>query len=303
MSTPPTRASALAGIALVITAMACFATLDTTTKVISSSVPLLMAIWFRYSFQAVITTLVVLPRRGLKVLRTAHPKFQVLRGTLLLISSLFAFFSLKYLAVAEFTAIGALTPLTITVLAARILGEKVSLWRWAFVLGGFAGTLVIIRPGGAHFIWPMLLPLGAVVSYSWFQLLTGHLVKTEDPVTLHLYTGWVGSLLVALTLPFVWMPLSGLQWSLLVLMGVLGTVGHYFLIMAYMRSPAATLTPYLYAQIGFSMLAGWVVFGNVPDSWSLVGISMIAVCGVAGAWLTSHESRAMRELALRPLES
>ncbi len=303
MSSSPARPSVLTGIALVVTAMACFASLDTTAKLISMSVPLLMAIWFRYCFQAIVTTLAVVPRRGMAVLKTKHPKFQVLRGFLLLTSSFFAFGSLKYLPVADFTAICSLVPLVITLLAARMLGEQVSRLRWALVLGGFAGAMLIIRPGGAHFIWPMLLPMGAVVSFSWFQLLTSRMVKTEDPVTMHLYTGWVGTLVASVMLPFVWIQPSGVQISQLLLMGMLGTVGHFFLILAYARSPASTLTPYLYAQIAFAMVGGWLVFGQVPDQWALTGIGMIAVCGVTGAWLTGHESRALRELPVQPLET
>ena len=293
----------LAGIALVITAMACFATLDTTAKLVSMSVPLLMAIWFRYCIQAVVTTLAVLPQCGLSVLKTKHPKFQLLRGLLLLTSSFFAFGSLQYLPVADFTAICSLVPLIITLLAGRMLGEQVSRLRWLLVLGAFAGALVIIRPGGENFIWPMLLPLGTVVSYSWFQLLTSRMVKTESPVTMHLYTGWVGTLVASVMLPFVWAQPTGTQLGQLMLMGMLGTVGHFLLILAYSRSPASTLTPYLYAQIGFAMVGGWLVFNQVPDDWALVGIGMIAVCGVAGAWLTGHESRALRELPVQPLET
>ncbi len=293
----------LTGIALVVTAMACFASLDTTAKLVSASVPLLMCIWFRYCFQAIVTTLAVVPRRGLAVLKTKHPKFQVLRGVLLLISSFFAFGSLLYLPVADFTAIGTLVPLVITLLAARMLGEQVSKRRWVLVMGGFAGAMLIIRPGGANFIWPMLLPLGAVVTYSWFQLLTSHMVKTENPLTMHLYTGWVGTLVPSLTLPFVWVNPTHTELGMLLLMGALGSVGHYFLILAYARSPASTLTPYLYAQIVFAMVGGWLVFGQVPDQWAMAGISMIAVCGVGGAWLTSHESRALRELPVKPLET
>ena len=303
MSSSTARPSVLTGIALVVTAMACFASLDTTAKLVSASVPLLMCIWFRYCFQAIVTTLAVVPRRGLAVLKTKHPKFQVLRGVLLLISSFFAFGSLLYLPVADFTAIGTLVPLVITLLAARMLGEQVSKRRWVLVLGGFAGAMLIIRPGGANFIWPMLLPLGAVVTYSWFQLLTSHMVKTENPLTMHLYTGWVGTLVPSLTLPFVWVNPTHTELGMLLLMGALGSVGHYFLILAYARSPASTLTPYLYAQIVFAMVGGWLVFGQVPDQWAMAGISMIAVCGVGGAWLTSHESRALRELPVKPLET
>jgi drug/metabolite transporter (DMT)-like permease len=120
---------------------------------------------------------------------------------------------------------------------------------------------------------------------------------------MHLYTGWVGTLVTSFMLPFVWAQPTGTQLGQLMLMGMLGTVGHFLLILAYSRSPASTLTPYLYAQIGFAMVGGWLVFNQMPDDWALVGIGMIAVCGVAGAWLTGHESRALRELPVQPLET
>ena len=285
--------SALTGIALVTTAMAFFATLDTITKFISGSVPLLMALWFRYVFQALATTAAMLPARGLTIFRTQHPKFQCLRGLLLMTSSALAFFSLKYMPVAEFTAIVMITPLVITLLAATALKEKVSPLRWLLVVGGFAGTLVIIRPGGESFTWAMLLPIGLIGSNAWFQVLTSKLAKTEDPFTMHFYSGWVGTLIASLALPFVWASLDAWQlWLGLVMMGVLGTVGHFMLILAYARTPAATLTPFLYGQIGFAMLAGWLAFSHVPDRWSLAGIALVTVCGAAGAWLTLREARA-----------
>ncbi|MES2943245.1 MAG: DMT family transporter [Pseudomonadota bacterium] len=292
--------TALAGIGLVIAATACFATLDTTTKHISTAVPLLMALWFRYAFQAVATTVAVLPVRGLSVLRTEHPKFQVLRGALLLLTSVFAFFSLKFMPVGEFTAIVMIVPLVITLLASTSLGEKVSPVRWMLVIGGFVGTMVIIRPGDDAFEWTTLLPLCLVVSNAWFQTLTSKLAKTEDPVTMHLYTGWTGTLLASFALPFVWVSLTSWQlWAWMMLMGLMGTVGHFMLILAYQRAPAATLTPYLYAQIGFAMLGGWIAFSHVPDRWSLIGMGMIAVCGAAGAWLAVRESR----ILIQPAES
>lgn len=282
----------LASVALVLAAVACFAILDTTTKYVSAGVPVLMALWFRYCFQAVASTAAVLPR-GRNLLRTRHPRFHVLRGVLLLLTSLFAFFSVQHMPVGEFTAIVMITPLAVTLLAITSLGERVSPLRWALVAGGFVGTLVIIRPQRDDFNWAMLLPLGLVACNAWFQVLTSKLARTEDPMTLHFYTGWVGTLLVSLALPFVWTPLDGWDlWAGLLLMGLMGTVGHFLLILAYARAPASTLTPYLYAQIGFAMLGGWLVFSHVPDGWSMAGIALIATCGAAGGWLTAREHRA-----------
>lgn len=294
------NSGALAGIALTVAAVACFAILDTTTKYVGASVPLLMALWFRYAFQAVATSVVVLPLRGLSVLRTAHPKFQLLRGLLLLSASVFAFFSLRYMQVGEFTAIVMIVPLVITLLAATILGERVSALRWSLVVGGFAGTLMIIRPWHDNFDWASLLPIGVVLCSSGFQVLTSQLAKTEDPVTMHLYTGWVGALLASLALPFVWVALpSWSLWGWLVVMGCAASIGHFMLIVAYKRTQASTLTPYLYAQVGFAMLGGWLAFSHVPDRWALLGIAMIALCGALGAWLAVREGKVL----IQPAES
>ena len=289
----------LSGMLLALTALACFATLDTSAKVVALTLPVLLGLWFRYVFQAVITTAIMLPQRGRALFHTKRLGAQLLRGALLLVTSLFTFLSVKYMPLGEFTAIAMITPLVVTLLAATLLGEHVSRRRWALVAGGFIGTLIIIRPGGALFGWTTLLPLAMVSTYSAFQIITSKLVKTEDAVTLHVYTGWVGTLLASLALPFIWVtPRTATEWTALTLMGLMGTVGHFLLILAFRRTPAATLTPLLYAQIAFAMLGGWIVFNHVPDGWSLVGMVMIAFCGAASAWLAVLESR----VKLEPLE-
>ena len=293
-----TRSSSLAGIGFAVLASACFATLDTTTKSISAAVSLLVALWFRYTFQAVVTTAIVWRGRGLRMFDTRHPRFQLSRGLLLFISSLLAFYSLKYMPVGEFTAIVLMVPLVITILATWTLKERVSPMRWALVCGGFTGTMVIIRPDTQHFDWTLLLPLVLVATNSGFQVLTSKLAKEqEDPITTHVLTGWTGTLLSSAILPFIWVtPPDWMAWTQLTLMGVMATLGHFFLILAYGRAPAATLTPYMYAQIGFAVLGGWVVFSHIPDQWTLTGMALVALCGALGAWLTLRESRVKVEL-------
>ena len=290
----------LAGIGMVVLAVGCFSTLDTATKISVGAVPIIMGVWFRYAFQAVATTAVLLPVYGTSLLATAHPRYHALRGALLLLTSLFAFFSLRYMPPPEFTSIVLIAPLVITLLAATIFKERVSLLRWTLVCGGFLGTLVILRPGGNSFSWAILLPIGLVLTNAWFQLLTSKLAQTENPLTMQFYTGWVGTLIATCALPFVWTALPSWHWwALLCLMGFMGTVGHFLLILAYQRAAASTLTPYLYVQIGFAMLGGWLIFSHVPDVASLAGIGLIAVCGAAGAWLTVKE----RRLPIEPAES
>jgi drug/metabolite transporter (DMT)-like permease len=285
------KAHALHGIGFAVLATACFATLDTTTRHISASMSVLVALWFRYAIQALITTAVVWPSRGCQVLQTQHPRFQLARGLLLFACSLLAFFSLKYMPVGEFTSVALLAPLVITLLASWMLREKIRTLRWLLVLGGFVGTLVIIRPGSQHFDWTVLLPLMLVGTNSGFQILTSKMTQTEDPMTMHFYTGWIGTILASLILPFVWeMPNHWTLWLQLLLMGVLASMGHFLLILAYSRAPAAALTPYMYTQIGFAVLGGWLVFDHLPDQWTFVGMGLVALCGALGAWLTVHET-------------
>jgi drug/metabolite transporter (DMT)-like permease len=294
------EASTLQGIGFAILAIACFATLDTTTRHISAGFSVLVALWFRYAIQAVITTAVFWPGRGRQLLRTQHPRFQLARGSLLFACSILAFFSLKYMPVGEFTAISMLSPLVITLLAARMLNETIRPLRWVLVAGGFAGTMVIIRPGSHHFDWPVVLPLILVATNSAFQILTSKMTKLEDPITMHFYTGWIGTALATCMLPFAWeMPQDPIVWLQLLLMGLLASIGHFFLIMAYGRAPAATLTPYMYTQIGFAVLAGWLVFDHLPDQWTFAGMGLVALCGALGAWLTVRENR----IAIQPPES
>ncbi len=298
----------LAGIVFAVLAVASFAVLDTATKVASLTIPVMMALWFRYAFQAFATSAVLIPREGMAAaFRTSHPRFQLLRGVLLLATSVFAYFSLKFMPVGEFTAIVMIVPLVVTLLAATSLGERVSPLRWILVAGGFTGAMVIIRPGGEGFSWAMLLPLGLVASNSWFQMLTSRMARTENPLTTHLYTGWIGLVLTSVLVPFVWItPATTVEWVALLLMGLMATVGHFLLILAYTSAPASWITPYLYFQIAFAMLGGWLVFSHLPDRYSVAGIALIAVCGVAGGWLTMHEARQQRrsaQLPVQPIES
>ena len=288
------------GIAFLVLAVACFAVLDTAVKYVGAFVSILVAVWFRYVFQALAVTAIMLPVRGRQLLRTEHPRFQLLRGCLLLTVSVLSFVSVQYMPVGEFTAFVMTTPLVVTLLAAMFLKERVSLLRWALVGGGFVGALLVVQPGGASFGWATLLPLAMVVTYAWFQILTSQLARTEDPMTMHFYTGWVGALIATAILPLVWQAIPDAStFALLCLVGLMGTVGHFLLILAFARAPASTLTPYVYAQIGFAMLCGWLVFDHIPGALELAGIALIVVCGATASWLTAREQR----LPVQPPES
>lgn len=289
---PPKLPPSVLGVIFLVLATACFAVLDTTVKVVGASMSILVAVWFRYVFQAVAVAAFMLPRQGRQLLKTEHPRYQVVRGLLLLMVSVLSFVSVQYMPVGEFTAIIMTTPLVVTLLAALLLKERVSALRWALVAGGFTGALLVVQPGDAMIGWTSLIPMVMVFTYACFQILTSKMARTENPMTMHLYTGWVGALIATAALPLIWQGLPDLRtFAFLCLIGLAGTVGHFLLILAFARTKASTLTPFLYSQIGFAMLCGWVVFDHIPGRLELGGIVLIVLCGATASWLTAREKR------------
>ena len=280
---------------LIVVAALCFAFLDTATKYATQLAPVLMLLWFRYVFQAVVTFALRFPVQKLRLLSTPNPRFQVLRGVLLLTTSACSFFGLQYLPVGEFTAMVMLSPLVATALAAWLLKNPVSQQRWLLMVAGLAGVLLVIRPGGQVFSWALLFPVLLVGTYAWFQVLTSRLSGEENPYTTHFYTGLVGALIMTPIAAFSWSTTALLaHWPGFVLVGFLVTFGHLMLIRAYMRASAPVLTPFLYTQIGFATLAGWLVFDHAPDVLAWMGIAVIAASGVGNALLSARELAILR---------
>ena len=289
---------------LILLMAACFATMDTSVKIVGAFVPVLVILWARYGVQAasMAVWLAISRRRGGAGFRAAHPRFQFARGALLLTSSAFGFFGLQHVPVAEFTAIAMLTPVLVTLLSGWLLHERVSPLRWALVGGGFCGALIVIRPGSGLFGWAVLLPLASAVAYASFQVLTRKLSGLESPYTTHFYTGLVGSLVVAALLlasPIDLVPVvrsaPATHLALLLAIGTLGTIGHLLLVLAFGLAPVATLMPVLYAQIGFATALSWLVFRHAPDAWGWLGMTVVAACGAASAWLNVREAAATRQ--------
>lgn len=271
------------GIALAVSATLCFALLDTLSQFMGRFVPVVMAVWTRFLVQTVLTGVLLWPQYGKQLLYTRRPFLQFARGALMVSSSALAFMSLQHVPVGEFTAIMMLTPLVITLLAAALLRERISRLGWWLVAGGFAGALIVVRPKGSDFSAGIFLPLLLVGVNAGFQILTSKLVRTEHPAGVHFYSGLFGLIACSLLLPLAWEPMDSVWlWLGVMGIGVFGSVGHYLLILAYQRAPASRITVYLYSQIGFATLAGWVAFGHTPDQWTLLGIALIAFCGLYG---------------------
>ena len=287
----------LLGVGLVLVMGALFATMDTTVRFLGGALPVLLMLTARYVFQATVMTAWIALARGQRF-RPEHPRFQVLRGVLLLVTSAFSFLGLQWMPVAEFTAIILLTPVLVTLFSAIVLHEPVSPLRWALVVGAFTGALVIIRPGSGLFGWGVLLPLGATVAYAAFQVLTRRLAGVEPPITTHWWTGVTGSvIMLPLLLAFgpdvgdALRAASARELGLLLLIGACGTFGHLLLIVALGLAPPATLMPFIYVQLVSAAIAGWVAFSVWPDGWAWIGMGIIGACGAASAWLNLRAAR------------
>jgi drug/metabolite transporter (DMT)-like permease len=289
------------GISFVIAAAACFATMDTTIRYIGAYFSVAVVLWVRYGLHAVFMTcwIALSTQRSF---RTGNPMFQIARGALLAFSSSMVFAALRRMPVAEFTAIIMLTPVITTLIARLWLKEDVSRLRWLLVAGGFAGALIVVRPGSGLIGWAALLPLAAACSNAAFQIMTSRFAPHEDPVTTNFYTGITGATIATpLLLASVADPLEVLQaasnpqLAALFAVAVLGTTGHLLLIMALGKAPASTLMPFQYVQLPVAALAGFLVFGLVPDGWSWLGIAIIGVCGAASAWLNVRAAAERRQ--------
>jgi drug/metabolite transporter (DMT)-like permease len=294
------RQQALWGIACVIAASACFATLDTTSQLIGLAAPLVMVQWLRYLIQTLSSAAVIAQAREFKNLRITKPALHITRGLMMLVTTMLGFSSLRYVPVADFTAIVMLTPLVVTLASTRLLGEHVPPLRWLLAAGGFTGVLIIIRPFSQTANAGVWLVLLLVITGAAFQILTAYMMRTESASHTHLSSGITGFIVMSCALPFFWQALPLKIWGLIVIVGFAASTGHLLLNMAFKRVNASIATPYLYTQMGFAALGGWLVFGRAPDAYSWLGMALVAICGVANAWVLMRENNAKNVVTALP---
>jgi len=275
----------LSAVLLIVCASACFTTVDVSVKQLSQRYPVPLIVWARWGMQALIVLAVVGPRMRGELLRTTRLRLHLVRSVLLIASSLCFFSALRYLPLAEATALNYTAPILVTLMAGWFLNERLTRPRWAFVVAGFVGMLLIVRPGGEMLAPAALLVLGGATLYALFQIITRTLAG-EHLMVLLAYPSLVGTLLLSLGIPFVhsdgWYPTSDL--AAFIGIGIVGSVGHLLFIQAFQRASASAIAPFTYTQLLWSTLAGWLVFGTFPDGWTLAGILVIAGSGVVLTW-------------------
>ena len=274
------------GIGLVTLTTLCFAVLDTSAKWLVLALPVMQVVWLRFVFHVLIASALLAPRYGWELLRVRNWKLQALRATMMAAMTGLNFWALQYLQLAETGAIQFSVPLLIALFSAAFLGEKLDARRWAAIVAGFAGVLLIIRPGSAAFYPAILLSVLNALLYAAFNLLTRRLVATESAASLQLMSAAGAALLLAPWALAVWqMPASLGQWGLLALCGLCGGVGHFMVAQAHRYASAATLGPFLYQQIIYMTLLGWWVFDQVPSLLVIGGAAVVVLSGLYLLWL------------------
>jgi drug/metabolite transporter (DMT)-like permease len=262
-------------------AVACFACLDATAKYLVGGMDIMLVVWARYASAMLLTLAVSNPINRPGLLKTTRPVLQLVRSTLLLGSTVFNFIAFRYLQLDEALAILFSTPFIVSALAGPMLGEWLGWRRWTAICVGFAGVLLVIRPGLGGFQWAGLFSLASALCYALYGIATRVLSRTDSNETTLFYSNLVGTVAMLPVLPFVWvMPTDPLTIMLMLVMGAFGSFGHYLLIAGHRLAPASVLSPFIYTQLVWATAFGYLVFGNVPNGWTLAGAAVVVGSGL-----------------------
>ncbi len=244
---------------------------------------------FRHGIAFLWMLILFAPRYGHRILIPKRPGLQIFRGLCGISSSLFYFTGLTQMSLATAAAISFSTPLIVAGLSGPFLGEKVGLYRWAAIIAGFIGTLIIVRPGGGGSQFAAMLLVGSAVCSAMYQLLTRRLAGQDRAETTNIWSGFAGTCAVLIMSPFFFeMPLRWHHWILFLSMGTIGGSAHYLLTKAFERGPAALLSPFNYLQLLGATVTGFVLYGNLPDRWTWIGAAVIVG---AGLYIARRENR------------
>lgn len=274
------------GIGLVTLTTLCFATLDASAKWLVQSLPVLEVVWLRFLAHTVLTSALLGPVYGRAMLRVQNPKLQIVRALMLASMTALNFWALQYLQLTQTAAIQFSVPLMIAMLSAWFLQEHLDWRRWTAILAGFVGVLLVIRPGTQAFHPAILLSVLNAVLYAFFNLLTRRLAASESPAATQLMSAFGATVVLA---PFAmahWQtPADARTWALIVVCGLVGGFGHFWVAQAHRYASAATLSPFLYQQIIYMTLWGWLLFGQWPDASVAVGAAIVVASGLSLLWI------------------
>ena len=254
--------------------------MDGFAKYLSSTIPVLQITWSRYFF----TVVFVLPlmlfffRRNLTW--TENPKLQLIRGLLLFSANILFFYSISIISLAKALTLAFVAPLIVTALSPFLLDEKVGFRRWAAVIVGFLGSLIVIRPGFVEFNLASIAALGTGVMYGFYLIVTRKLHKYDNPLLTLLLTGVVGAVIGSMIMPAVWVHPTSNEWLMMLAIGFFASIGHFLLILSLKYADASKLAPFGYFEIVPNIIIGYFFFSHFPNQWHFLGLFIIISSGV-----------------------
>ncbi len=278
------------GILLMLVGLALFTAGEALVKILAKDHGITQVVWARYVFHALVT-FVLFQRVGLFAnAKTSRPWLHIARSALMLGATCLFFTALRFLPLADAVAIGFFTPIMVTAFSIPILKEKVGPRRWAAIAIGFAGAMIIVRPGSGAMHWAAVLPLGSAVCYALYQILTRIASRTETTNTSLFWTSVFGVVATSLIVPFFWTPPNALGWAMMAALGTLYGLGHYLLIRGLELASASVLSPFLYTQIIWATLLGLLIFDQFPDLYTLTGVTIVIASGLYIWWRETGRS-------------
>lgn len=275
------RTARLHGIGLMLMALLCFACLDTTAKWLTPQIGPIATTYARYLSSVLLVLAVINPWTQPGVLATRKPWMQWARSFLLFGATILNFFAMQHLQLTQTMSIMFLAPLIVALLSGPILGEWVGTRRMIAIAVGFSGIILVTRPGFGGIHPAAILSVAGTLCYALYSILTRILAAHDSSSTTMVYSGLGGLLILTPFMPLYWQtPPTGFSWAMTILLGVFGGFGHWLLIQAHKRAPAPVLSPFIYSQMVWMILLGWLVFGDLPDGWTLAGAAIVIASGL-----------------------
>ena len=295
LRTAPARADhPFRGIGLILVSTVFLGVSDVTAKYLSATLPSIEIAWIRFVVFALIMVPAMLPASPLYALRTERLGLQLMRGAALLGSSLFFISGLRFLPIAEASATGFVSPLFVTALSIIFLSESVGLRRWLATAVGLIGVLIILRPGTSAFHAAAFFPLVSALAWACTLIMTRMMSGRERAITTMAYSSIAGVCILTALAPFVWVAPSWHDILFGLLIGVASTAGQWIVVLAFRYADASVLAPFSYTQLLWVSILGFVVFGEIPDVWTVTGAAFIVASGL----YTAHRERVRRSQLL-----
>jgi len=293
--TAPARADRpFRGIALILASTVFLGASDVTAKYLSATLPSIEIAWIRFLVFALIMSPAMLSGSRLYALDTRRPGLQVMRGVALLASSLFFISGLRFLPIAEASATGFVSPLFVTALSIVFLGESVGIRRWIATAVGLIGVLVILRPGTSAFHPAAFFPIVSALAWAGTLIMTRMMSGREHALTTMTYSSIVGVCVLCALVPFVWVTPSWHDIAFGIFIGVASTAGQWIVVLAFRYADASVLAPFSYTQLLWVSILGFIIFGELPDIWTVTGAAFIVGSGL----YTAHRERVRRSQLL-----